>query len=139
MPHSHKWRNLVCGIAGIVDRHLDYSADQLMDASRKMSRAVRHRGPDSCGEWFDLSQVIAFSHRRLAVLDLSHSADQPMVTDDGRLVLLFNGEIYNYRSLRGELAAEGVRVRGTGDTEVLLSALAQWGVSKTLARTNGMF
>src|SRR5262249_49231947 len=99
-----------------------------------------HRGPDSAGVWCGAvyGVDIGLGFRRLKILDLSDAANQPMVSENGRFVLVYNGEIYNYVELREELAASGVRFRTQGDTEVLLWALILWGPA-AFARFNGMW
>lgn len=102
-----------------------------------MTRALAHRGPDDEGIWSNGS--IALGQRRLAIVDLSPSGHQPMCSPDGRYVLSFNGEIYNYKALADKLRAQGIPCEGRGDTQVLLQACIAWGVPKTLALLNGMF
>src|SRR5258707_559291 len=99
------------------------------DSVDHMLQEQAHRGPDSAGIWCGTVQGIhvGLGLRRLKILDLSDAADQPMVSEDGRFVLVYNGEIYNYVELRAELTASGVRFRTSGDTEVLLQALIVWG------------
>src|SRR5690606_34028827 len=87
----------------------------------------------------DAEAGLVLSHRRLAILDLSPAGHQPMASSDGRWQLAYNGEVYNHAELRTELAALGVAFRGHSDTEVLLEAIARWGVDAALARANGMF
>ena len=101
-----------------------------------MTDAIAHRGPDGEG-WF-IDGPFGLGHRRLAVIDRSEAAHQPMTTPDGRYVLSYNGEVYNFRELRLELEALGARFRSHGDTEVVLHALALWG-GEALSRFNGMF
>ncbi len=101
-----------------------------------MCNAIRHRGPDGEGQFVD--GPLALGHRRLAIIDLSPMGAQPMATADGRYVLTFNGEIYNYQELRAELAARGRAFVSRSDTEVLLQAFAAWGLG-ALPRLNGMF
>jgi asparagine synthase (glutamine-hydrolysing) len=98
---------------------------------------MSRRGPDEHGIWSDGSRCL-FGFRRLAILDLTPAAHQPMLSHDGRYALVFNGEVYNFRELRLELESEGVTFRSTGDAEVVLYALVQWG-ARALARFNGMF
>jgi asparagine synthase (glutamine-hydrolysing) len=126
----------MCGIAGALGgRH---SAER----ARAMSAALAHRGPDDSGiaELYERGGSLAgvLAQRRLSILDLSQAAHQPMVTDDGRYTLVYNGELYNYRDLRAELLAEGVQFRGDGDTEVLLHGCARHGV-EWLRRVHGMY
>ena len=98
---------------------------------------MARRGPDDSGFWSD-ARACALGFRRLAILDLTEAGHQPMVTADGRHALVFNGEVYNYPELRQRLVAHGVRIRSTGDAEVVLQALATWG-PRALADFNGMF
>jgi asparagine synthase (glutamine-hydrolysing) len=105
-------------------------------ALQRMTTAIVHRGPDDEGAYVD--QWVGFGFRRLSILDLSPSGHQPMVSADGELVVVFNGEIYNYIELREELKQRGHRFRSTGDTEVLLAAYREWGV-ECLSRLNGMW
>jgi asparagine synthase (glutamine-hydrolysing) len=105
----------------------------------RMTDALEHRGPDDGGQWVDPSAGIALGHRRLAVLDLSTAAHQPMLSPGGRYVLTYNGEIYNFSELRPELERAGVRFAGSGDTEVLLAGIETWGLREMLERCNGMF
>ena len=105
-------------------------------AVRALTSLLARRGPDDEGHWADAHAAIGF--RRLAVLDLSTAGHQPMQSSDHRVVLVFNGEIYNYRELRTELSAHGVRFRSDTDTEVVLHSLLTWG-EDALARFDGMF
>ena len=128
----------MCGIAGAWtpgpgDR------DVLHALGAAMGTAIAHRGPDDAGTWVDPGAGLVLSHRRLSILDLSPQGHQPMASADGRGQLSFNGEVYNHAALRAELAALGHGFRGRSDTEVLLAAIAQWGVDAALARANGMF
>jgi asparagine synthase (glutamine-hydrolysing) len=110
------------------------SADRVV--LERMTASMRHRGPD--GEGIYAAGPVGLGFRRLSILDLSHAADQPMVSDDGQYILVFNGEIYNYIELRRELEALGHRFKSTGDTEVLLQSYRQWG-RDCLERFNGMW
>lgn len=123
----------MCGIAGVL--HLD-GAPASAAAVERMKEAVLHRGPDGQGQFTE--GRVGLGHRRLAVLDLTPAGDQPMATRDGRFVLTYNGEIYNFRELRVELQAQGHQFRSATDTEVVLVALAAWGL-EALQRFNGMF
>src|SRR5204863_8906472 len=93
----------------------------------RTSDAMSCRGPDGSGAWCAADGHIAMAHRRLAIIDLSDDAAQPMVSLDGRFVIVFNGEIYNHRQLRAELEADGERFRTRSDTEVLLHLYARFG------------
>lgn len=123
----------MCGIAGILNWNSD---EVLSDAIRRMMDAIAHRGPDGEGHFLD--RAVGLGHRRLAILDLSTAASQPMVSADGRYAIAYNGEVYNFRELRVELEKLGHQFRSRSDTEVVLCALAQWGPA-VLDRFNGMF
>jgi asparagine synthase (glutamine-hydrolysing) len=129
----------MCGISGIVDWRLATSAEALSDTAQAMNRTLHHRGPDAGDIWVDASAGVALAHRRLAIIDLSSGGAQPKHSDDGRHVVVFNGEIYNYRDLRRQLEAEGRRFRTESDTEVLLESCATWGVRGAVERFIGMF
>ena len=123
----------MCGIVGILDRSgetVSYLAIQ------QMANAIVHRGPDDKGEFID--GPIGLGHRRLSIIDLSAAGHQPIATADGRYVMVYNGEVYNFQELRAELQAEGWRFNSYTDSEVVLKAFAQWGV-EALNRFNGMF
>jgi asparagine synthase (glutamine-hydrolysing) len=122
----------VCGIAGIF--RVD-GAPVGAELLRSMTGALTHRGPD--GDGFFCQGPVGLGHRRLAIIDLT-TGDQPMSAEDGSVVLIFNGEIYNFRELRDELEARGARFRTTSDTEVILRAYEAWGV-ECLPRLRGMF
>ena len=125
----------MCGIVGIMNRGTKgVQRDLLQD----MLDTIRHRGPDG-GEITILhSGAVGLGHRRLAILDLSERAKQPMKTEDGRYTITYNGEIYNYRELRDELRKCGYHFFSESDTEVALNAYACWGV-QCLNKFNGMF
>ncbi len=126
----------MCGVAGFWRAPL---SDADGAALRRMTDAVRHRGPDDEGHWCDPDAGIALGHRRLAILDLSATGHQPMVSGSGRYVIVFNGEIYNFQDLRAELEQAGGRFRGHSDTEVLLAAIERWSPTGALQRAAGMF
>ncbi len=121
----------MCGIVGFIG---SFAAELLVEANRLQS----HRGPDAEGVWQDVDAGIGLAHRRLSILDLSPAGSQPMVSEDGTVVLVFNGEIYNFRELRAELEASGHRFRGQSDTEVLLHLYIAHGEAM-LPRLNGIF
>jgi asparagine synthase (glutamine-hydrolysing) len=127
----------MCGIAGLLAP--DGAAVDGSTLVPAMLAHLAHRGPDDDGLWCDPGAGVWLGHRRLAVIDLSVEGHQPMASADGRYVVSYNGEIYNFRALRRELEGAGHRFRGHCDTEVLVEALARWGVHETLARCNGMF
>jgi asparagine synthase (glutamine-hydrolysing) len=123
----------MCGLAGI----LAFSgASPSREQVRRMGDSLAHRGADDSGEW--VGPPMALAHRRLSIIDLTSAAHQPMVTDDGRFVLVYNGEVYNFRELRADLERDGIVFVSRSDTEVVLKAFQHWG-SDCVARFNGMF
>jgi asparagine synthase (glutamine-hydrolysing) len=129
----------MCGIAGFVDFSQSISAEMMQTRIRQMSDTLLYRGPDDGGTWVDAEVGIALGHRRLSIVDLSPEGRQPMVSADGRYVIVFNGEIYNFLELSHELKRLGHRFRGHSDTEVMLASFSQWGVDRAIERFNGMF
>lgn len=129
----------MCGIAGVLAAGAGRREGELAAAVTAMAARMVHRGPDGSGHWVDAAAGVALSHRRLSVVDLSDHGAQPMSSRDGRWVLTYNGEIYGHRELAAELAAGGVALRGHSDTEVLVEAVARWGLRRTLDRIDGMF
>jgi asparagine synthase (glutamine-hydrolysing) len=123
----------MCGIAGLISRDgRPVDRDRLVG----MVGAISHRGPDGEGIWTE--GVVGFCHRRLAIVDLSESGKQPMLSAVGRYSITFNGEIYNYLELRKELEASGAKFRSTSDTEIILELFARQGESM-LEKLHGMF
>lgn len=127
----------MCGIAGIVT----WRPTNLAPLMRTMTDALAHRGPNGAGNWIDDTAGIGLGHRRLAIIDISDRGHQPMISESGRLVISYNGTIYNFAALRQELELAGVKStwRGHSDTEVLLACFEHWGIEATLKRTIGMF
>jgi asparagine synthase (glutamine-hydrolysing) len=123
----------MCGICGIFNLNGEPVSPVNL---RKMTDAIAHRGPD--GEGFYTDSFIGLGHRRLAIIDLSPLAHQPMTTPDGQFTISYNGEVYNFQELRIELEALGCSFRSRSDTEVVLNAYAQWGPD-CITRFNGMF
>ena len=119
----------MCGIAGFSG-----SFDESL--LTRMSAALAHRGPDDAGLCFLPGSGIGLAHRRLSIIDLSPAGHQPMSAGEGAPLISYNGELYNFRELRAELEAAGVRFRGRSDTEMLLEAIARWGVEKALSCRN---
>lgn len=125
----------MCGLVAVfsdgpIDRHI---VDRMRDR-------LAHRGPDGAGTWIGEAAggYIALAHRRLSIIDLREIAAQPMVAEDGRIVLVYNGEIYNFVELRAELTGRGHRFKTNSDSEVLIAAYLHWG-QDFLSRLNGMF
>jgi asparagine synthase (glutamine-hydrolysing) len=124
----------MCGFIGI----LFSSPVSNRLALTKACDAMRRRGPDAEGEWWSSDGSVGLGHRRLAILDLDARADQPMLSRDERYIIVFNGEIYNFKGLRQALESEGVLFHTTSDTEVLLTLFAREGATM-LSRLRGMF
>jgi asparagine synthase (glutamine-hydrolysing) len=123
----------MCGITGVFNVDGRPVPVPLL---KEMADVVTHRGPDSEGYWAD--SFIGFGHRRLAILDLSPLGHQPMVSDDGRYILVYNGEVYNFQDLRLQLESQGYSFRSDCDTEVVLKSFQHWGTEAVL-KFNGMF
>lgn len=128
----------MCGIAGIMAPST-WTCQALRETAEAMSSTLYHRGPDAHGVWVDPQYQIALSHRRLSIQDLSSAGHQPMSSASGRFHIVFNGEIYNFKTLAKELHQIGYLFRGHSDTEVLLAAMEIWGIDKTLRLSRGMF
>src|SRR5262245_22901224 len=129
----------MCGIAGFIAGRSHGPHDQLANIVGSMSGSLQHRGPDDSGNWVDAEAGVALIHRRLSIIDLSPAGHQPMVSADGRYVICYNGEVYSHEDIRPSLTARGVKFRGHSDTEVMLEAIAAFGLEATLPRLIGMF
>ncbi len=130
----------MCGFVGYITRDALTARDA--PTVRAMASVIAHRGPDDEGVWTDEAAGVALAHRRLSIVDLSPAGHQPMASHAGRYVIVFNGEIYNHAELRERLRSESrapAAWRGHSDTEVLLEAIAAWGLPATLERCVGMF
>src|SRR5674476_875998 len=128
----------MCGIAGVLTSAAQ-SREQLERDAVAMADSLAHRVPDYHGIWSDAEAGIALTHRRLSIVDLSPAGHQPMTSADGRFVITYNGEIYNFQELRLELEAHGIGFRGHSDTEVMLEAFSISGIAPTIKRLIGMF
>jgi asparagine synthase (glutamine-hydrolysing) len=124
----------MCGIVGRASRHATTGVSGLTGGIA----ALRHRGPDANGEWCSDDSLVRLGHTRLAIIDLSSAARQPMVDCQGSSVIVFNGEIYNYRRLREQLKGKGHTFRTASDTEVILAAYREWGTD-CICHFDGMF
>ncbi|MBD5505080.1 MAG: asparagine synthase (glutamine-hydrolyzing) [Lachnospiraceae bacterium] len=126
----------MCGIAGLCNW-----GDNWQRNIERMNEKMYHRGPDASGIWASEDHAVVLGHRRLSIVDLTPSGAQPMESHDGRYVIAYNGEIYNYRTIRDRLLQEHKTAdfRGTSDTEILLEAIAAYGMEETLRMAKGMF
>jgi asparagine synthase (glutamine-hydrolysing) len=125
----------MCGIAGAIDFSGSRDAAALRRTAEAMSDAIANRGPDGSGAWSEPG--IAVVHRRLAIVDLTPSGHQPMVSADGRWVITYNGEVYNAEDISGRLT--GLARRGTSDTEIIVESVARRGIEATLPELNGIY
>lgn len=129
----------MCGLTGFVDFTRGTAAETLKERAEAMAETLRHRGPDDKGAWVDAEAGIALGFRRLSIIDVSAHGHQPMISASGRYVIVFNGEVYNFRELREELSAAGGRFKGGSDTEVIVEAIEAWGLERAVGRFVGMF
>jgi len=129
----------MCGIAGFFDTKDRLKRSEMQSIAKSMADRIAHRGPDDSDVWQDPDTSLVIAHRRLSIIDLTNDGRQPMASPSDRYVIAFNGEIYNYPTLREELEGKGVKFKGRSDTEVLLGAIDQWGLNTALQRINGMF
>jgi asparagine synthase (glutamine-hydrolysing) len=129
----------MCGIAGFMDLERRSGSQELDALGRAMAAMLHHRGPDAEGVWSDAEAGIVLGHRRLSIVDLSAAGAQPMMSSCGGCVVSYNGEIYNAAELRPALEAKGRRFKGHSDTEVLVEAIAEWGLRESVERVIGMF
>lgn len=129
----------MCGIVGYWNKSNNLNVDLLKDNVSNMARTLHHRGPDDTGVWVDPTNGIALGHKRLSIIDISDSGHQPMLSYNGRFVISYNGEVYNYNSLRAILEKRNYIFKSNSDTEVLLASFQEWGVKESLKKFNGMF
>ena len=126
----------MCGIAGLIDFADSSDLDR---RAKAMADAIAYRGPDGSGVWSDAQAGVALAHRRLAIIDLTPTGAQPMISADGRWVISYNGEVYNAAEIAASSGLKDVSFRGTSDTEVILESIARRGLDRTLNDMNGMF
>ena len=129
----------MCGIAGFCN--WPGTREQQQNNLEKMKQRMLHRGPDAGGSYFTEDGQVGLGHRRLSIVDLSPTGLQPMKSHGGRYVIAYNGEIYNYKQIAGELIEEHKvdQFRGSSDTEVLLEAFEAYGIEKAISKCKGMF
>ena len=129
----------MCGIAGFVNFNKDIGSDELLSQVTKMTNAIIHRGPDEGDHYIDIENGLALGHRRLSIIDLSEHGHQPMTSNSGRYIIVYNGEIYNFQDIRRELRKRNYKFKGHSDTEVLLACIEEYSLPKALKKLNGMF
>lgn len=129
----------MCGITGFWDTYNNDNLTKMEETVEKMTCMLVSRGPDDKGRWVDPETGIGLGHRRLAIIDLSDLAKQPMVSSSGRYIITYNGEIYNYLELRNQLINKGQKFIGSSDTDVILAAIENWGLDSALRKMIGMF
>ena len=130
----------MCGVAGFVSESLQLPFGAKKVSIPRILEAQHHRGPDSRGLWQDPLGGAIFGHNRLAIVDLTDTGAQPMHDDEGRFVIVYNGELYNYKALRSHLESKfAVEFRGSSDTEVFLYGIKHLGVDRFLGEAEGMF
>ncbi len=129
----------MCGIAGFWDVKRQTRQSDLLSTAKSMTDSIAYRGPDGDGHWADEETGIALGHRRLAIIDLSEAGFQPMVSPSSRYICIYNGEMYNFQSVRDTLEQKGYGFRGHSDTEVMLAAIEEWGFAPAIQKFNGMF
>jgi asparagine synthase (glutamine-hydrolysing) len=125
----------MCGIAGWVSAPDSQPPPEVLE---RMAHRIAHRGPDDSGAYRDPAHGVAIAHLRLSIIDLSAASHQPMIDEATKVVLAYNGELYNFRELRSELQSHGHSFRSEGDTEVVLRSYLEWGIA-CLSRFAGMF
>lgn len=129
----------MCGIVGFWHFNSDLSPKKLETIIQSSMDAIQSRGPDDHGYWLDPKQGFALGHQRLAILDLSQAGHQPMISQNKRYVICYNGEIYNYRDLQKDLYNKNISLNGHSDTETLLEYISCFGLEETLSKLIGMF
>lgn len=128
------WVLFMCGIVGIASCREISAREWLVEGCNLLA----HRGPDGSGKYWSSDGRVGFGHRRLAIIDLSQDASQPMLSDDGHIAITYNGEVYNFQEIRAELTNLGYKFRSTSDTEVILQGYRHWG-TEVIRRLQGMF
>jgi asparagine synthase (glutamine-hydrolysing) len=129
----------MCGIAGLIDPKGVMAAPALNSRAKVMTDAIAYRGPDGSGVWSDAQAGVALGHRRLAIIDLTPTGAQPMISADGRWVISYNGEVYNAEAVAAGSGITRTQRRGTSDTEVIVESVARRGLDRTVEDLNGMF
>ena len=129
----------MCGIAGFISSEFVGASRRMSEILVSMTGRLTHRGPDGKGVWSDEEHGVGLGHTRLSIFGFERGWEQPMLSSCGRMVITFNGEIYNADKIRSELQKAGRCFRGSSDTEVLVEACAEFGVTKAVQKCIGMF
>ena len=129
----------MCGISGFINFNGRFDKKDLKKFSLRMGKSLRRRGPDYSGFWIEKDLKLCLSHQRLSIIDLSKRSNQPMESENERFVLVYNGEVYNYKKIRNQLSKNNINFKTDSDTEVILEAFSFWGVKKSLNLLDGMF
>jgi asparagine synthase (glutamine-hydrolysing) len=129
----------LCGFTGFLTP-TTFDQQNILPVLKKMTGSLKHRGPDEEGFWVNETNIFALGHRRLSILDLSSAGSQPMISNCGRYVIAYNGEIYNHNALRAEISdIRSILWKGTSDTETLLEGISLLGIENILPKLRGMF
>ena len=128
----------MCGISGLIAL-TSRPQDEIYNTLSNVTNSIAHRGPDAQQIWCDREIPLALGHRRLAIIDLTDDGLQPMHSHDGRYTMVFNGEFYNFQDIKEELSTHNILYKGHSDTEVIVNAISNWGLEKTLQKARGMF
>lgn len=128
----------MCGIAGAIFFHKPKNKKTIISIIDKMCGQMKRRGPDNTSYWFNKHKNVGFGHNRLAIIDLTEQANQPMISNCGRYIIVFNGEIYNYKTLKENLIKSGINFKTDSDTEVVLKLFINEGANM-LSKLRGMF
>ena len=129
----------MCGLTGIIDLEKKFTNDQTINYHTSRSKEIEHRGPDKYSFWIDDSVNIALGFQRLSIQDITSNGNQPMISICKRYVLIFNGEIYNFKKLKNIFLKKGIHFKSNSDTEVFLCCITHYGIERSLELVNGMF
>lgn len=129
----------MCGIGGILIQKRNSKQDKHLNSLKEMSFKQKERGPDNEGFWHDKNEDLFLFHRRLTILDLTSQGNQPMISQNKRYIISYNGEIYNFLNLANEIKKFGTNFKSKSDTEVILESISCWGVYEAVKKFIGMF
>ena len=125
----------MCGISGIIDFNFKLSKEKLQNIILEFNNTLKHRGPDNAGSW--MYNNIGMGHTRLSIIDLSNKGNQPMLSNNGKSIISYNGEIYNFKELSQML--KNIKLKSNTDTEVILEFYTQFGIDSLIHKANGMY